>query len=347
MADLLAKQDTALTFLTRGQEVDGTVVAINDNEITLDLGTKAEGVIYRKDLTEDQEKDLKIGAKVKAFVIIPENESGQALLTIQKAGGRVSGGPKWLKFEQAIGKETTFIGRGIEVNKGGLIIEANGVRGFLPSSQVALAQAANLEEMVGKDIEVTVIEVEPTQNRLIFSQKSKVNDKTKEVIGKLKVGDKVKGKVAAVLQFGIFVTLEEGVEGLVHVSEISWERSDSAAEAYKVGDEVEAIVISTDVNTGRVNLSIRNLTTDPFADVTKDFQPDDVIKGKVSKVNSQGVYIELKGGIEGFVPASKLDAGTDYEAGASYNFLVDNVDSNKRRINLAPFLTSMDGLIYK
>ncbi len=349
MADLLAQQAKKPLNLNRGEEVEGSVIAITDSEVILDLGTKAEGVIYRKDLTDEQSQTLKVGSTLKAFVVVPENESGQALLTLQRAqGGRGSAlGAKWAKFQESKDRNHTFIGKGIEVNKGGLIVEVSGVRGFLPSSQVNLSQAANIEELIGQDIEVTLIEVDPAQNRLIFTQKTKVSEDVKSKISQIKTGDTVKGSVAAVLPFGIFVSLPDGVEGLVHISEIAWEKAENPTQNFKVSDEVEAKVVSLDADTGRVNLSIKQLAADPFGAASENFQPDDVVKGEVTKVTTQGVNISLKDGVEGFVPAAKMDPSVSYEVGQTTNFLVDTVDSNKRRILLTPFLTSTEGLIYK
>lgn len=348
MADLLAKQDQKTITLARGQEIEGQIIALTNQEVILDLGTKAEGIIFKRDLPADKFISLKVGDKLTGFVTITENESGQAVLTPQKSTSKYPAqNAKWQKFQDAKEKGQTIIGQGIEVNKGGLIVEVQGIRGFLPSSQVILSQVANIDQLIGQDIELTVIEIDPGQNRLIFTQKVKVSQDTKETISKLKVGDVVKGTVAAVLQFGIFVTLENGVEGLVHTSEISWEKTENPTQNYKVSDPVEAKVISLDPDTGRVNLSIKQLAEDPFAKLTADFQPDDVVKGIVAKVTIQGANVTLADGIEGFVPAAKMDPSITYEVGDSTNFLVDTVDSNKRRINLAPFLTSTEGLIYK
>ncbi len=361
MADLLAKQEYKNLSLTRGQEIEGTVITITQNEVILDLGTKAEGVLPKRDLTPDQVKNLKIGDKVSTFVVQAENESGQVLLGPQKAtqdrrdenrGGSSRGGgsfssSRFKKFEDAMKREEVLKGTGLELNKGGLIVEVNGVRGFLPSSQVSLSQAANLDDLVGKEIEVVVIEVDPNQNRLIFTQKSQVTEETKEKLGKLKVGDKVEGTVASVLPFGIFVTLSQGVEGLVHISEISWEKVEDPNTLYKIGDKIEAKVNSLDHDTGRANLSVKQLSQDPFLEKVKDFNPDDVIKGEITKVNQMGVFVSLDGGVEGLVHSSKMDQDTTYEVGGSMNFLVDSIDAQKRRVNLAPFITSTKDLIYK
>lgn len=347
MADLLAKQEKTSFNITRGQELTGEVITITPQEIILDLGTKAEGVLPKRDLGEEL-KNLKVGDKLQVFVVIPENESGQVVLAARRVSDQ--GGPqgaKWDKFFIAQKEGKSLLGKGIEINRGGLIVEVGGIRGFLPSSQVSLSQAENLEELIGKDVNVTIIEADPSQNRLIFSQKTKVTDEIKENLNKLSIGDKVKGKVAAVLPFGIFVTLDNGVEGLVHVSEIAWEKVDDPAKYFKLGMEVEALVISIDPNTNRVNLSVKQLQDDPFLEISKKYSADDVVKGTVSKVTSNGVGVSLEGGAEGLIPTSKIEQGTEYQVGQEIQCLVDSVDITKRRIYLAPLLTSTKGLIYK
>lgn len=348
MADLLAKQDAKIHSVSRGQEVTGTVVAIQDKEIIVDLGIKAEGVILKKELPTTQLTSLKTGDQLTAIVFQSESQSGQIILTLQKpvVKGRV-GYERFDKFKDAKDNGQTVRGRALEVNKGGLIVEVDGIRGFLPSSQATLSSASNLEELIGKEVDLLVIEVDPGQNRLIFSQKTKVTEDVKQKLESVKVGQKVKGEVAAVLPFGIFVTLGDGVEGLVHISEISWEKVEDPATIYKVGDQVEAVVSAVDLSSGRVNLSVKQLSADPFVDKTKKFQPEDVVKGVITKITPNGLFVKIEEDIEGFVPSASMDQEAEYEVGKSMNFLVDSVDKQKRRVNLSPFITSTKDLIYK
>lgn len=350
MADLMAKQTDKQTLkLEQNQEVKGEVIQISGADVILDLGSKAEGMLSLKEFPEEKQASLKIGDSVTAYVVRPENESGQVVLELHKTvltrGGRGTN-IKLDKFIAAQKNNQVLKGKGLEVNRGGLVVEIDRVRGFLPSSLVALSQAANLEDMVDKEIQVTVVEVDPNQNRLILSQKTTVSDETRAKLAKLKVGDKVSGEIAGVLSFGVFVKLEDGVEGLAHVSELSWEKVEDPASLFKVGDKVEAQIMSVDMNAGRLNLSIRQLAEDPFKDKVKDFMPDDVIKATITKVTGQGVILDVAG-IEGFIPSAKLEADETYEIGKSFNCLVDSVDTQRRRINLAPFITSTKDLIYK
>lgn len=372
MADLLAKtglKSATNLKLERNQEIQGEVILIGDSEVILDLGSKAEGVISKKDFSDSILRDLKPGDKVSAFVIRTENESGQVVLALNKPvmSGKPGHQKNWDKFISAKNKSQIFRGKATELNRGGLIVEVDGVRGFLPSSQVSLSQASKIDELVGKDLQVTVIEVDPGQNRLIFSQKTTVPEEIKNKLSKIKPGDKVKGKIAAILPFGVFASLEGGIEGLVHISELSWEKVEDPIALFKVGQEIEGIVTSIDLNTGRVNFSLKQSTIDPFREAAKKFQPEDVVSGVVTKVSSIGVSVELEparsasstadaggparpaggGGVEGLIHSSKMGSDMDYPIGKKITCLVDSIDTQKRRVNLVPFVTSTKDLIYK
>lgn len=350
MADLLAKQDNkqeTTLKLERGQEVEGDVVLITSSEVVLDLGGKSEGVLSFKEFPEDQQEKLKVGDKVKAYVVRAENESGQVVLELYKTSTSKKGSnPRLDKFIAAKNRNQVLIGKGMEVNRGGLVVEVDRTRGFLPSSLVSLSQAANLEDLIDKEIQVTVVEVDPSQNRLILAQKTSVSEETKEKVSKIKAGEKLEGEISGVLSFGVIVKFEDGVEGLAHVSELSWDKVEDPSTLFKVGDKVSAQVISTDPALGRVNLSLKQLASDPFKEKAKDFHSDDIVKATVTKVTSQGIMLDVEG-LEGFIPSAKLEADETYEIGKSFNCLVDSVDEQKRRINLAPFITSTKDLIYK
>lgn len=348
MADLLAKQNSKLQTVIRGQEITGEIVAFTGNEIIIDLGAKSEGIISRKDFSQEKLGKLKVGDSITATVLQAENQSGQIILTSQKIMPKgKTGSERFDRFREAKDNAQVIKGRAIEVNKGGVIVETDGMRGFLPSSQATLAAASNLEELVGKELDLLVIEVDPSQNRLIFSQKAKVSDDTKQKLESIKSGQKISGVVAAVLPFGIFVTLNEGMEGLVHISEISWDKVEDPNTLYKVGDNVEAIVTAVDLSSGKVNLSVKQLIKDPFTDKIKDIQPEDVVKGVITKITPNGLSVKLDGDVEGFVPTSAVDSESDNEVGAGASYLVDSIDSQKRRVNLTPFRTSTKDLIYK
>lgn len=349
MADLMAKQDQKNLKLERNQEIEGVIVHIG-TDIVLDLGSKAEGVLPKKDYSDEQLAGLKVGDKISAFVVRSENESGQVVLGLNRAvtnTGRGGHRKNWERFISAKNKAQIFKGKALELNKGGLIVEVEGVRGFLPSSQVTLSQASKIDELVGNDLQVSVIEVDPGQNRLIFTQKTAVTEETKKKLAGVKQGDKVAGKVEAILPFGVFASLENGLEALVHISELSWEKVEDPGTVFKVGDEISGVVTATDLNTGRVNFSVKQLKGDPFAEAAKNFQPEDVISATVTKVTSAGVSMELEGGVEGLIHSNKVEPDMEYPIGKKITCLVDSIDTQKRRINLVPFRTSTKDLIYK
>lgn len=337
---------------SRGDQASGKVVAITDMEIIVDLGTKAEGIINKRDLKSQDLVDLKVGDPISAFVVSPENEAGQLLLSPQKqmTGGKkvVEQFKRWKRFIQAQ-ENTQFVGRVTEVNKGGLVVEVDGIRGFLPSSQISfkdMATRGGLEGLVGQELTLSVIEVDPASNRLIFSGRTQLSDDIKKKLSQFESGQEVSGKVAAILPLGLYIDLD-GVEGVVYSQEISWQPTEDLNSLFEVGQEVKAKVVGKDENLGRLNLSVRKLSEDPFEKLVENFEVDDVVKGTVISKTAAGVSIQLKDNIEGFLPAAKIGQGTNYDIGQEVNFLVDNIDKSKRRINLAPFLTSTEGLLYR
>lgn len=371
MEELLASQPQKLTIFHRGQEVEGEVVAISPKEIILDLGGKSEGILPARD-----SKDLKVGSILKAYVVLPENENGQVVLSLSPQS-KISPshfrghGINWTRFESAQRGKSKLQGKVLEVNKGGLIVEVEGARGFLPNSQVGfelLSKSGAMEELIGENLTVTVIEVDGQNNKLIFSQRGQITKESQEKLKSFKAGQKEKGKIVAILPFGLVVevngparnasspdnatslragaSVAGGTEGLVFISDVSWDRLEDLSKDFKTGEELDVLVLGLDEELGRLNLSIKQLTEDPFVNLVKDYPADEVVKGEVVTVTDAGVAVKIKDNIEGFLPASKIGQVT-YEAGKEMTFLVDSVDSGRRRINLAPFVISTAGLIYK
>lgn len=358
MEKLLASQTKQLTTLHRGQEVEGEVVSITDKEVILDLGAKSEGVISTREIPAATLSGLKIGSKLKAYVNLTENESGQVVLSSSpamkmegmKTSSRGSKSINWSKFISAQNYKSKLQGKVLEINKGGLIVEVGGVRGFLPNSQVGfelMSKAGNgLDRMIGENLTVTVIEVDQDNNKLIFSQRGAISDEVKNKLANFQKDQVTKGKIIAVLPFGLVVDVA-GTEGLVFISDVSWDRVDDLSQLFSTGQEAEVKVLGLDEELGRLNLSIKQLTQDPFTKIAEKFPVDEVVKGEITGASEAGVFIKLADGVEGLLPSSKIKQGTSYEPGQSMTFLVDSVDSHKRRINLAPFVTSTEGLIYK
>lgn len=356
MEELLASQTKKLITLSRNLQVEGSIVLKTDKELILDIGAKSEGVLQRKDFSDSDFENLKVGDKIKAYVAQTENDNGQTVLSMHPIVSKPSsfspkgrGGVDWTRFIQAQRQNLKLHGKVIEVNKGGLMIEVDFVRGFLPNSQVGfelLSKAKNgLSDLVGEELNITVSEVNQEQNRLIFSQRGYVSEDVLEDLKKYKEGQKVTGKIVAVLPFGLVVDVN-GMEGLVFISDVSWEKVEDLNTLFKVEQEIEVLVSGTDTELGRLNLSIKQLTEDPIDKLKEKFQPDDVVKGEVTGVSSEGVKIKLDSEIEGLIPSSKIGTNV-YEVGKNVTVLVDGVDLRKRIITLAPMVTSTADLIYK
>lgn len=362
MEELLASQNKKLTTLFRGQEVQGEIVAVTDKEIILDLGAKSEGILSLREIPEKERADLKIGGKIKTFVFQTENEHGQTILSLVKQtgparqegfkGGRGRGGQKftdWARFYSAQAQKSKLQGTVLEVNKGGLIVETGGVRGFLPNSHVGfelLSKASKgMEDLVGQNLTVTIIEIDQNNNKLIFSERGEVSEEVKSKLAGFKKDQKVPGKIVAVLPFGLVVNVSD-TEGLVFISDVSWERTEDLSKDFKIGQELDVMVLGVDGELGRLNLSIKALSEDPFSKIAQKYPADEVVKGVIKEVEEAGISVSLED-TEGFLPASKMDSSAKYIAGETMTFLVDGVDSGKRRVNLAPFVTSTAGLIYK
>ena len=356
MEELLASRYARSKPLTlyRGQEVEGEIVAKNERELILDLGAKAEGVISVRDIPSSQQDSLKVGDKIKAFVIVVENESSQAVLSFHPAVETKSirgfKGSNWSKFQTAQNQKSKLSGRVIEVNKGGLIVEVTGVRGFLPNSQVGFEllnkASKGMEGLIGQDISVAVIEIDATNNKLIFSQRGKLEDMVLKQLEGFKNNQKVSARIVCILPFGLVVSAEE-VEGMVYISDVSWDKIDDLNSLFKVGQEIEAVVLDVDKELGRVNLSMKQLAEDPFTKVAAQFAPDETVKAEVTTVSETGGFFKLENGVEGFLPSAKIDPDTKYETGKTLTMLVDSVDARRRKVNLTPFVTSTAGLIYK
>lgn len=360
MEELLASQNKKFKTLSRNQEVEGSIVAINDREITLDIGAKSEGILPIRELPKEKSSTLKLGDKLKAFVSVVENEYGQAVLSltyqVRQFGREGRRGPNWQKFAQAQAQKNKLTGKVLEINKGGLIVEVEGspreagTRGFLPNSQVGfelLSKAGKgMEDLVGQTVTITVSEIDSANNKLIFTQRGQVSDEVKKRLKEFKKDTKDKGKIVAVLPFGLVVSVG-GVEGLVFISDVSWERVEDLSLIYKAGAEIEVKIIGSDEELGRLNLSIKGLLDDPFTKIAQNYPADEVVKGEVVSQTEAGVVFKFKDGAEGLLPASKMEPGATYEMGKSMSVLVDSVDTPRRRINLVPFITSTEGLIYK
>lgn len=368
MEELLAQSGYKIPSIRRGQEVTGKIVSVSSSEILVDIGAKSEGVIIGRELSlvRDMLPKLSVGDLVEVTIVYPENDAGQVVLSMRKA----SQDARWQDLENKKNGDEEIEVVALEVNRGGVICEYLGLRGFLPASQLTKVPS-NLSDLIGRGLRVRVIEVDRQGNRLIFSQKQPDIKDLKiiqKLLAKVAIGQKFAGVVSAILPFGIFVEVDlnsttsskgttgtkgsnekardthdtldsrdsHKLEGLVHISEISWEKVDDPARLFKVGDKVEVMVIAKEEATGRLNLSIKQLANDPFLEASAAFSKDEEVIGSVARVTPYGVFVTLKNGVEGLVHISKVSPNENYQIGQKITCTIESIDAGARRISLSP-----------
>ena len=338
--------------LKRNQKVEGSVTAISKKMVLIDIGAKTEGVVSGEDLAEayDVLKELKVGEKVSAYVKFPENDQGQIILTLKQAADE----NRWYKFKKIMDEEKEVEVTGLEVNKGGMVVKVGDIRGFVPTSQFGEKLLGNMESLLNKNFKVRVIEVDKDQNRLIFSEKL-VSDfealaKKGEALELVNVADKFEGTVSGIMPFGVFVTVNvpmkgtdevAKVEGLIHISEISWEKVDDPNVMFKVGQEVHVQVIGIDKAVGKLNLSIKQMSGDPWSAIETNFAIGTKHSGKVVRMAPYGIFVNFDKGVDGLIHVSKKPADKEFKVGDKVEVFVENIDVKARRMSLGVVLTEV------
>jgi len=327
--------------------IEGTVIAIDKKGVFIDLPPFGTGIIYGREyiVARDVIKKINIGDKVAAKVVDASNKDGYIELSLKEARQALI----WTEAEQAIAEKKILELPIKEANKGGLIIEWQGIQGFLPASQLKPEHyprvqdgdkdriLEELKKLVGTKLAVSIIGAFPKEGKLIFSEKnSEQKDKTEQV-AKFKVGDDVEGKVTGMVDFGVFVKIDEGLEGLVHISEIDWALVEDPKTRFKVGDKVRVRVI--EIKDGKVSLSIKALKPNPWVEAGKKYKKDMEVKGVVIKFNRHGALASIEEGIAGLVHVSEF--GTEeklrqnLELGKTYSFKITLFDAGSQKMTLA------------
>lgn len=342
MDDLLNK--VQYNQLTQGDVVEATVLTVKKHELWLDLGVYGIGMVPKREIGFGQK--LEVGDKVVASVIEPEFEDGQALMSLRKAAKDRG----WDEVKEIADKGDTLEVTAYDANRGGLLVELEGVRGFLPVSQLSAEHyprvnssdkdeiLQRLNGLVNKPLKVRILDADRKANKLIFSEKEAIKDDMQSRFDKLSIGDTVSGVVTGVVDFGAFVNVD-GIEGLIHISEISWERVENPADYVKVGDNVEAKIIAIDKD--RLSLSMKQTQTDPWAKESEEFNVGDVVEGTVTRITPFGAFIQLSSAVEALVHISELgdSDGADPEKLFKLNekkkFKILEIDRENRKISLS------------
>ncbi len=357
MEELLNEQPGDIRSLKHGDVVEGTVVRIDKDEMLVDIGAKSEGVVSNRELygrnTETQPQ-LAIGDVVLVYVLQPESNEGHAVLSLRRAGLE----RKWRSMQEQLDAGAIIEAPVIDHNKGGLIVDC-GIRGFVPISQIvdfprrpqneqprdaAQEIAEKLQPYVGRKLRLKILEVNRKANRLILSEKVALyeerREKRDELFSSLQVGQHVKGNVRSIAPFGVFVDLG-GIDGLVHKSELSWNKVNNPESGYQVGEEVEAEVIDINHERGRISLSIRRLQPDPWNSTVADLKVGDIIEGTVTKIVNFGAFVRVREGLEGLIHISELShqrvahPGDVVHEGQRLKLKVISLDSERHRLGLS------------
>lgn len=343
MDDLLAQAGDSVKQLTVGETVDGTILSVKKHEILIDLGPLGVGLVPRREVSLS--KNYNVGDSVIASVIDTELEDGYSLLSLRKAAKDRGWDEVMAKLES--GEIITVVP--YDANRGGLLVEYEGIRGFLPVSQLSAEHyprvgssdkdeiLQRLNSLVKKDIKARILDADRKANKLIFSEKEAVKEGLAERFQKLAIGDTVTGVVTGVVDFGVFVNVE-GIEGLIHISEISWERVNNPSDYVKVGQTIEAKIIAIDKE--RLSLSMKQLTKDPWLDEVEQFKPGEKVEGTVTRITPFGAFVQLSPAVEALVHVSELGGdGTDPEKVFTLNerkeFTVLDIDKENRKISLS------------
>src|SRR5690242_12647567 len=340
---LVPNYDATIKPFEEGDVVSGEVVRIDKDEVLVDIGYKSEGVIPSTELSirrsVDPAEEVSLGEQVDALVLTKEDQEGRLVLSKKRARFEKA----WRKIEAAAESGEPVEGVVIEVVKGGLILDL-GVRGFLPASLVDIRRVHNLDEFKGQTLETKVIELNRSRNNVVLSRRAVLEEERKEVreqiLGRLQPGMVVEGKISNIVDFGAFVDLD-GIDGLIHISELSWSHVNHPSEVLSIGETVRVKVLDIDRDRQRISLGLKQTQEDPWQTVLNEYKPNDILEGKVTKVVAFGAFVEIVPGVEGLVHISELaqhhveSPAEVVRPGDELKVKILEVDDSRRRLSLS------------
>lgn len=335
--------DGTITDFDDGDLVTGTVVQVERDEVLLDIGYKSEGVIPARELSIRKDADpkdiVKLGDEIEALVLQKEDKDGRLILSKKRAAYERA----WVQVEEKFSSAENVDGEVIEVVKGGLILDI-GLRGFLPASLVDLRRVKDLHSFLGDRLECRVIEMDRNRNNVVLSRRVVLEEDRKqersEILEKLKKGQILPGAVSSIVDFGAFVDLG-GIDGLVHISELSWSHVNHPSEVVSVGDKVEVQVLDVDLDRERISLGLKQTQDDPWKQLVKSFEIGAIVEGKVTKIVPFGAFVEIGNGVEGLVHISEMAKGhvetpeDVVTVGVEVKTKIMDIDVDRRRISLS------------
>jgi len=358
MQRLLDEQETQFRTLKRGDVVEGQIVRIDQDEILVDIGLKSEGVLSTKELPPQgygSLAELNVGDDVLVYVMQPETPEGHAVVSIKRARQE----RQWRIAQEQFERGDLLEAEVIDHNKGGLIVNLEGIRGFVPISQILNlrredsadnAETQNkLQSMVGRRLQLKIIEINRNRNRLILSERLAVQEwrarRREELLNELQVGEVRQGIVSNLANFGAFVDLG-GADGLVHISQLAWSRVNHPSEVLKVGQKVEVQVLSVDRDKKKIALSIKRAEVDPWTTVEQRYHIDQLVNGTITKIAPFGAFARIEDGVEGLIHLSELPSGQQdpksaLREGQDITVRILRIDPERRRLGLS--IRQVDG----
>jgi small subunit ribosomal protein S1 len=341
--ELIPDYESTFPTINEGEVVHGTVVRVDKDEVLVDIGYKSEGVIPISELSirrsVNPEDEVKLGEEVDALVLTKEDAEGRLILSKKRARFELA----WKTIEQKAESGEAILGRVIEVVKGGLILDL-GVRGFLPASLVDIRRVQDLDEFLGQELRAKVIELNRSRNNVVLSRRAVLEDERKEqrqqILDRLQPGDVVEGQISNIVDFGAFVDLD-GMDGLIHISELSWSHVNHPSEVLEIGQTVEVKVLDIDRERQRISLGLKQTQSDPWQQVLDQYNEGDVVEGKVTKVVTFGAFVEIMPGVEGLVHISELaqhhveNPREVVSQGDQVQAKIIEVDAERRRLSLS------------
>ena len=341
--ELVPDYDAAFPEINEGEVVHGTVVRVDKDEVLVDIGYKSEGVIPVAELTirrsVNPADEVAVGEEIDALVLTKEDTEGRLILSKKRARFELA----WKRIEAAAESGEPVDGKVIEVVKGGLILDL-GVRGFLPASLVDIRRVQDLDEFLGKELRCKVIELNRSRNNVVLSRRAVLEDERKEmrqaILDRLSPGDVIEGQISNIVDFGAFVDLD-GMDGLIHISELSWSHVNHPSEVLDIGQTVQVKVLDIDRDRQRISLGLKQTQTDPWQQVVESYREDDVVEGRVAKVVTFGAFVEILPGVEGLVHISELaphhveNPREVVSQGDAVNVRILEIDGERRRLSLS------------
>src|SRR5213592_125683 len=341
--EIVPDYDATFPTINEGEVVHGTVVRVDKDEVLVDIGYKSEGVIPVSELSirrsVNPADEVNIGDEIDALVMTKEDADGRLILSKKRARFEMA----WKRIEQAAESGEPVNGRVIEVVKGGLILDL-GVRGFLPASLVDIRRVQDLDEFLGQELRAKVIELNRSRNNVVLSRRAVLEEERKDqrqrILDKLNPGDVVEGQISNIVDFGAFVDLD-GMDGLIHISELSWSHVNHPSEVLEIGQTVNVKVLDIDRERQRISLGLKQTQADPWQQVLEAYKEGDVVDGKVTKVVTFGAFVEILPGVEGLVHISELaqhhveNPREVVSQGQDVKVLILEVDAERRRLSLS------------